>query len=235
MRSLTGASEFLERSARRCRSGRYRSGHQGTIMLSSSSSSWRSRSASRAPCTSRSTPASPRFARWTRVNVRNLAGVPSIVYGLLGLAIFVKALNGLGDPAENLQRNGFFPSATSATSSTGSVATTAATSSPAAWRSPHSCCRSWSSRRPKHCGPCRARSARARSGSAPRSGRRCAITCCRRPRPGILTGTMLSLARAAGEAAPILLVGADRPGCSDHRRAELPGTVATAVHGTARR
>ena len=33
-----------------------------------------------------------RFAKWTRINVRNLAGVPSIVYGLLGLAIFVKAL-----------------------------------------------------------------------------------------------------------------------------------------------
>ena len=34
-----------------------------------------------------------RFAKWTRINVRNLAGVPSIVYGLLGLAIFVKALS----------------------------------------------------------------------------------------------------------------------------------------------
>ena len=33
-----------------------------------------------------------RFAQLTRVNVRNLAGVPSIVYGLLGLAIFVKAI-----------------------------------------------------------------------------------------------------------------------------------------------
>ncbi|MGH9133225.1 MAG: hypothetical protein ACRDZZ_04755, partial [Ilumatobacteraceae bacterium] len=35
-----------------------------------------------------------RFAKWTRINVRNLAGVPSIVYGLLGLGIFVKALDG---------------------------------------------------------------------------------------------------------------------------------------------
>ena len=40
--------------------------------------------------TSRSTPAKSRFARWTRVNVRNLAGVPSVVYGLR-LGIFVEA------------------------------------------------------------------------------------------------------------------------------------------------
>ena len=49
-----------------------------------------------------------RFARWTRVNVRNLAGVPSVVYGLLGLGIFVKVLNGLGDPGADLQDSGFF-------------------------------------------------------------------------------------------------------------------------------
>ncbi|WP_420445816.1 phosphate ABC transporter permease PstA [Candidatus Poriferisodalis sp.] len=33
-----------------------------------------------------------RFARIVELNIRNLAGVPSIVYGLLGLAVFVKAL-----------------------------------------------------------------------------------------------------------------------------------------------
>ena len=49
-----------------------------------------------------------RFARWTRVNVRNLAGVPSVVYGLLGLGIFVKVLNGLGEPGDDLQDSGFF-------------------------------------------------------------------------------------------------------------------------------
>jgi ABC-type proline/glycine betaine transport system permease subunit len=46
------------------------------------------------PCTSRSTRQS-RFAQLTRINVRNLAGVPSIVYGLLGLAIFVQAMGGI--------------------------------------------------------------------------------------------------------------------------------------------
>lgn len=33
-----------------------------------------------------------RFARLVELNVRNLAGVPSIVYGLLGLAVFVQTL-----------------------------------------------------------------------------------------------------------------------------------------------
>lgn len=35
-----------------------------------------------------------RFARLVELNIRNLAGVPSIVYGLLGLAVFVKTLEG---------------------------------------------------------------------------------------------------------------------------------------------
>lgn len=33
-----------------------------------------------------------RFTRFINVNIRNLAGVPSIVYGLLGVAVFVEAL-----------------------------------------------------------------------------------------------------------------------------------------------
>jgi len=36
-----------------------------------------------------------RLTRFIVANVRNLAGVPSIVYGLLGLAIFVKLLGGI--------------------------------------------------------------------------------------------------------------------------------------------
>ena len=73
-----------------------------------------------------------RFARWTRVNVRNLAGVPSVVYGLLGLGIFVKVLNGLGEPGcRPAETAGSSCSGGSATSSTGCPATTAATSSPA--------------------------------------------------------------------------------------------------------
>ncbi len=33
-----------------------------------------------------------RFIRFVRLNIRNLAGVPSVVYGLLGLAVFVQLL-----------------------------------------------------------------------------------------------------------------------------------------------
>ncbi|HCB33947.1 MAG TPA: phosphate ABC transporter permease PtsA [Acidimicrobiaceae bacterium] len=36
-----------------------------------------------------------RFSRFVELNIRNLAGVPSIVYGLLGLAIFVKSLGSI--------------------------------------------------------------------------------------------------------------------------------------------
>lgn len=36
-----------------------------------------------------------RFTRSINLNVRNLAGVPSVVYGLLGLALFVRLLGGL--------------------------------------------------------------------------------------------------------------------------------------------
>jgi phosphate transport system permease protein len=36
-----------------------------------------------------------RLVRFVRLNIRNLAGVPSVVYGLLGLAIFVKLFGGL--------------------------------------------------------------------------------------------------------------------------------------------
>jgi phosphate transport system permease protein len=38
------------------------------------------------------------FTRFVTANIRNLAGVPSIVYGLLGLAVFVVALRGITGP-----------------------------------------------------------------------------------------------------------------------------------------
>src|SRR5215208_1203587 len=36
-----------------------------------------------------------RFARFIQVNIRNLAGVPSVVYGLLGLSVFVSVIDSL--------------------------------------------------------------------------------------------------------------------------------------------
>ena len=37
------------------------------------------------------------LARFIEINIRNLAGVPSVVYGLLGLAVFVAFFAALGD------------------------------------------------------------------------------------------------------------------------------------------
>jgi len=149
-----------------------------------------------------------RFAQWTRVNVRNLAGVPSIVYGLLGLGIFVKALNGLGNPAADLQGNGFvlfryvgnvlhwFSGNNGRNIFAGGLALSALvlpivviTASEALRAVPRSIregafgvgATQWETVR-HHVLPAAA--------------------------PGILTGTVLSLARATGEAAPLLLVGA---------------------------
>lgn len=122
-----------------------------------------------------------RFARWTRVNVRNLAGVPSIVYGLLGLAIFV---NALGDITRG--RTVFAGGLTLAALVLPIVIITASEALRAVPRSIREGAfgvgaTQWETVR-HHVLPAAA--------------------------PGILTGTVLSLARAAGEAAPILLVGA---------------------------
>ena len=38
-----------------------------------------------------------RFTRFIDLNIRNLAGVPSVVYGILGFAIFVKVLGDGGE------------------------------------------------------------------------------------------------------------------------------------------
>lgn len=123
-----------------------------------------------------------RFAKWTRINVRNLAGVPSIVYGLLGLAIFVKVLNGVNGDGRTVIAGGLTLSALV-------LPIVIITTSEALRAVPRSIregafgvgATQWETIR-SHVFPAAA--------------------------PGILTGTMLSLARAAGEAAPVLLVGA---------------------------
>src|SRR3546814_15141296 len=42
-----------------------------------------------------------RLARCIDINIRNLAGVPSVVYGILGLTIFVKAMGDFTGPSSN--------------------------------------------------------------------------------------------------------------------------------------
>ncbi len=119
-----------------------------------------------------------RFTRLIRMSLRNLAGVPSIVFGLFGMAVFVKMF-------------GFGPSLIAAGFTLGlltlPVTVTAAEEAlvtvPRAYRA----------------GAFALGATRwqvVRSVVLPR-----AI-------PGILTGTILGLARAAGETAPILATGA---------------------------
>jgi phosphate transport system permease protein len=121
------------------------------------------------------------FARITRVNVRNLAGVPSIVYGLLGLAIFVKALSGWNG-GRNVFAGGLAISALV-------LPIVVITTSEALRAVPRSI-------REGAFGVGATEWETIRSHVLPSAA------------PGILTGTVLSLARAAGEAAPVLLVGA---------------------------
>jgi phosphate transport system permease protein len=149
-----------------------------------------------------------RFARWTRVNVRNLAGVPSVVYGLLGLGIFVKVLNGFGEPGAELQDNGFIAfrwigngldwlsGNNGRNVVAGGLVLTALvlpiviiTTMEALRAVPRAI-------REGAFGVGATQWETIRHHVLPAAS------------PGILTGTVLSLARAAGEAAPILIVGA---------------------------
>jgi phosphate transport system permease protein len=122
-----------------------------------------------------------RFAQLTRINVRNLAGVPSIVYGILGLVIFVKALGGVTGGA-TVFAGGLALSALV-------LPIVVITTSEALRAVPRSI-------REGAFGVGATQWETVRTHVLPAAA------------PGILTGTMLSLARAAGEAAPILLVGA---------------------------
>jgi len=148
------------------------------------------------------------FARLTRVNVRNLAGVPSVVYGLLGLGIFVKVLDSVGSGGQDVQGHGFVPfhwvgnlmdwigGNNGRTVFAGGLALSALvlpivviTTSEALRAVPRGI-------REGALGVGATQWETIRSHVLP------AAT------PGILTGTVLSIARAMGEAAPILIVGA---------------------------
>jgi phosphate transport system permease protein len=122
-----------------------------------------------------------RFARFTRINVRNLAGVPSIVYGILGLAIFVSALDGVTG-GRTVWAGGLTLSALV-------LPIVIITASEALRAVPRSI-----------------REGALGVGATPWETIRHHVLPA--AAPGILTGTVLALARAAGEAAPILLVGA---------------------------
>ncbi|MDQ4095277.1 MAG: phosphate ABC transporter permease PstA [Actinomycetota bacterium] len=122
-----------------------------------------------------------RLTRFITVNIRNLAGVPSVVYGLLGLAIFV----------ELLERNTGGRSIISGglTLAILALPIVIITASEAIRAVPQSI-------REAGFGVGATRWEVVRSHVIPSAA------------PGILTGCVLSISRALGETAPLLLVGA---------------------------
>ena len=118
------------------------------------------------------------LARFIRTNIRNLAGVPAIVFGLLGLAVFVTLL-GLGN---TLIAGGL-------TLAVLVLPVVVITTSEALRAVPDAI-------REAAFGVGATRWETVRSHVLPYAA------------PGILTGTILSLARAFGETAPIIMVGA---------------------------
>ncbi|MEM7093746.1 MAG: phosphate ABC transporter permease PstA [Actinomycetota bacterium] len=121
------------------------------------------------------------FSRFLQVVVRNLAGVPSIVYGLLGLAVFVQALGGI----------------TGGRSVIAGGLTLACLVLPVVIITTQEAIRAV---------PSEQRQAGYGIGATHWEVIRSIVL--PSAAPGILTGTVLSIARAVGEAAPILVVGA---------------------------
>ncbi|MFN2490585.1 MAG: phosphate ABC transporter permease PstA [Actinomycetota bacterium] len=122
-----------------------------------------------------------RFNRFISVNIRNLAGVPSVVYGLLGLAIFVKLLVGFTGGRSVISAG--------LTLAIVVLPIVIITSAEALRAVPDSI-------REAGYGVGATRWEVIRSHVLPSAA------------PGILTGTVLSLSRALGETAPLLMVGA---------------------------
>ncbi|OGO57900.1 MAG: phosphate ABC transporter, permease protein PstA [Chloroflexi bacterium RBG_16_72_14] len=124
------------------------------------------------------------LTRFIDINIRNLAGVPSIVYGLLGLTVFVAFFAALGFP-----NNGRNIIAGAVTLTALILPIVIITSSEALRSVPKTL----------------------REGGYGVGASRWEVTrqlVLPAARPGILTGTILALARALGETAPLLLAGA---------------------------
>ncbi len=122
---------------------------------------------------------------WIDTTVRNLAGVPSIVFGLLGLAMFVTLVNGIGLGGSTSGRNVIAAGITMAALVLPIVIITSAEAIRAVPRSI----------REAGYGVGATQWEVIRSHVLPSAF------------PGILTGTVLTLARAFGETAPLLVIG----------------------------
>jgi phosphate transport system permease protein len=131
-----------------------------------------------------------RFTRFIDLNIRNLAGVPSVVYGILGFTIFVKLLDGFF-PRSLADHGGRTTLAAGVTLAVLALPIVIITSAEAVRAVPQSL-------REAGYGVGATKWEVIRSHVLPYAA------------PGILTGTLLSMARAIGEAAPLILVGAVR-------------------------
>ena len=128
-----------------------------------------------------------RLTRFIELNIRNLAGVPSVVYGVLGLAIFVRALDGFYP--NSIERHlGSTTAAAGATLAILVLPIVIITASEAIRAVPQSL-------REGGFGVGATKWEVIRHHVLPYAA------------PGIFTGTLLSLARALGEAAPLILIG----------------------------
>lgn len=130
-------------------------------------------------------PRHSRLARFIDVNIRNLAGVPSVVYGILGLTLFVKAMGAVTGP----QANGRSVISAGLTLAILVLPIVIITSAEALRAVPRGI-------REAGFGVGATRWEVTRHHVLPYAA------------PGILTGTVLALARSLGEAAPLILVGA---------------------------
>lgn len=154
-----------------------------------------------------------RMTAFINLNIRNLAGVPSVVYGILGLTIFV---NGWGI---RTLTGGRTPIAAGLTLAALVLPIVIITSAEALRGVPGSL-------KEAGYGVGATKSEVIKDHVLPYAA------------PGILTGTLLSIARAAGEAAPLILIGAttgflsDIPGWADVTQARdsftaMPIIIAT--------
>jgi phosphate transport system permease protein len=132
--------------------------------------------------------ADTRLTRFLNTVVRNLAGVPAVVYGLLGLSVFVAVMRGLGAP--NSGRNLLAGGLTLAIVVLPIVIITAAEALRSVPRAI----------REAGFGVGATKWEVIRSHVLPYAA------------PGIFTGIILTIARALGETAPLLLVGAAAAG-----------------------
>jgi phosphate transport system permease protein len=124
-----------------------------------------------------------RFARFIDINIRNLAGVPSVVYGILGLTVFVGLFAALGNSDGKTVITGGLTLAVLILPLVIITSAEAIRAVPSALRE---------------------------AGFGLGASRWQVVSRLILPAaaPGILTGTVLALSRAIGETAPLILVGA---------------------------